>query len=126
MEQRERVLKEILARLSADEDQRALLGTNSSVRSASRVFIPPISYTNIEFMDIQDDNGLSPRKPALSDSMKQRKSNMAVQTSNLYVPEVELYRQGFIGKDRPWGDMAQSLPLTHKDARTFLRKGNFM
>ena len=52
------------------------------------------------------------------------KSTVGIQTMKLFTPEVEFYRQTIKGRERTWGEMAQSLPLTHKDTRTYLRKGN--
>ena len=53
---------------------------------------------------------------------KAAKSTVGIQTSALFTPEVEFFRQTIKGQERKWGNLAETLPLTHKDTRTYLRK----
>ena len=131
-QQRQNLLQDILIKLDAEYDGGRGLRTSSTIRSASNIYMPSLSSSrpyssNIQFLDgLMDPNqerDMYQLNSAQEKSAKDLKSTKGIQTSALFTPEVEFFRQTIKGRERSWGDMSQTLPLTHTDTRTYLRKG---
>lgn len=131
-QQRQSLLQDILQKLDAEYEGGRGLRTSSTIRSGSNIYMPSLSSSrpyssNLQFLDgILDQNQAREMYDEATAQEKAAKSTVGIQTSALFTPEVEFYRMTLKGKERNWGEMAETLPLTHKDTRTYLRKGNVM
>ena len=129
-QQRQSLLQDILQKLDVEGyDGGRGLRTSSSMRSGSHIYMPSLSSSRPYSSNLQLLDGVMDAEAEdifHMDRMPQdkAKSTVGIQTMKLFTPEVEFYRQTIKGRERTWGEMAQSLPLTHKDTRTYLRKGN--
>ncbi|QDZ19972.1 hypothetical protein HOP50_03g24900 [Chloropicon primus] len=128
-QQRQNLLQDILQKLDAEYEGGRGLQTSSTARSGSNnIYMPSLSSSrpyssNLQFLDgVIDGNEAGDIFNVTGAPDKSAKSTVGIQTSALFTPEVEFFRQTIKGRERKWGEMAQSLPLTHRDTRTFLRK----
>ena len=125
-QQRQSLLQDILQKLDAEYEGGRGLRTSSTARSGSNIYMPSLSTasrpysSNLQFLDGVIDGNVEGGDifNVASEQEKAAKSTVGIQTSALFTPEVEFYRQTIKGRERKWGEMAQSLPLTHKDTRT--------
>ena len=127
-QQRQKLLQDILQKLDAEYEGGRGLRTSSTARSGSNIYMPSLSSSrpyssNLQFLDgVISGNEAGDIFNVTSAQDKAAKSTVGIQTSALFTPEVEFFRQTIKGQERKWGNLAETLPLTHKDTRTYLRK----
>lgn len=126
-QQKETLLMELLAKLDGEYDGGRGIRTSSSIRSAANVYMPALSSrggrpysSNVHVIDGVLETGLVSERQDFEKTTKS--SNVGIQTADLFTPEMEFFRENIRNKERPWGKTSKTLPLTHMDARTFLRK----
>ena len=130
-QQKESVLSSLLKKIDLDcfVGAKRQDGT-SSARSATDLTMPSLCGrppSSIQIVDGAISSGSSTANDVLQLEPTTTKTNTGIQTSAIFTPEVEFYRETIRGRgERQWGEVSKTLPLTHRDARTFLRKGNVM